>query len=624
MSYITYQGKRVNFAGKPIKTSSLHTDLVGYWKLDEADGSVYDSYGNLHGSIRNSGTGVIQNQTGKINNAYQFNRDSSGAVYLPMGQFYAYQSDFTFTAWVYWYLDPDISVSIDLGIIGGETGSGSFVINKGTTYNYLRLESVALDSTGPGAGFCPSASEWAFVAVTCKYIDETHTQQVFYVNDTSVGTSKTWGYPFRVDRSSYTIGVKRPDQNQHFFNGYIDEVGIWQRVLSNDEIMSLYNGSAGKTFPFMKYRQNLLTNIVSYWKLDETSGDTLYDIVGNNNCTYQDISLGAIGKINYSPFITDSGAAIIMSSSISSVFQPGVFSISAWVKFDELPSVLGRSQTIFSIGGSGPLTGIIFTFGNYGTNRFLFQAYESDTNTNGFYSPTITNINSFIHLCITYEGPGKTSTLYINGVASASDNITLPLGTLGVTHTLANTSQYNYDAIYGKIDEVGVWNRALTPTDVSLLYNSGYGRTYPFNEYFDNNIGIVRNGTFDTSAYWDLTGAGLDTYISNGRLYFHNVTYTEVIQSSTNMISPIKPNTDYVLNFDVDISTESVGTMRLKFVNETHAVDYVAYNNYAANSHVVNFKTPSDIGTGGFGIRYGLGYEGDGGYIDNVRLREKY
>ena len=91
MSNLIYQGKRVNFAGKQIKTPALHTDLVGYWKLDEADGSVYDSYGNFHGSILNAGSGVIQNQPGKINNAYQFNRDSSGAVYLPMEQFYAYQ-----------------------------------------------------------------------------------------------------------------------------------------------------------------------------------------------------------------------------------------------------------------------------------------------------------------------------------------------------------------------------------------------------------------------------------------------------------------------------------------------------------------------------------------------------
>ena len=332
MSNLIYQGKRVNFAGKQIKTPALHTDLVGYWKLDEADGSVYDSYGNFHGSILNAGSGVIQNQPGKINNAYQFNRDSSGAVYLPMEQFYAYQSDFTFTAWVYWYLNPDISASIDLGIIGGETGSGSFFINKGTTYNYLRLESVALDLTGTGANFCPSASEWAFVAVTCKYIDDTHTKQVFYINDASVGTSKTWGYPFVAGRSSYTIGVKRPDQNQHFFNGYIDEVGIWKRALSNDEIMSLYNGSAGKTFPFMKHRESLLSGLKAYWKLDETSGLPSDSVYSHDVITNTGVTLGQSGKIDKSArFELANNDVLVVGTHDDLRLLNKSFSYSAWI-----------------------------------------------------------------------------------------------------------------------------------------------------------------------------------------------------------------------------------------------------------------------------------------------------
>jgi hypothetical protein len=624
MSYITYQGKRVSFGGSHnLKLPDINTGLVGYWNLDEPSGFVAYDLKHICDGINSAPYPLITNSGGKIANCKYFPETSNVIVVENYNTIQQLQGKISFS----------ISLWFKINSYPSQVGTGSYglynvwgdpnwpiTIFVNNADDKLSTRFGTVDGYEyPGIDFNPSVGVWYHYVAVLPQGDNPK----FYLDGSLIHT-----YPFTIEasfaQSTYNTYIGAAGPGSWDADHYIDEVGLWKRALSESEVQLLYNSGAGRTFPFVQNRQNLLSNIVAYWKLDETSGDTLYDIVGNNNCTYQDISLGAIGKINYSPFITDSGAAIIMSSSISSVFQPGVFSISAWVKFDELPSVLGHSQTIFSIGGSGPLTGIIFTFGNYGTNRFLFQAYESDTNTNGFYSPTITNINSFIHLCITYEGPGKTSTLYINGVASASDNITLPLGTLGVTHTLANTSQYNYDAIYGKIDEVGVWNRALTPTDVSLLYNSGYGRTYPFNEYFDNNIGIVRNGTFDTSAYWDLTGAGLDTYISNGRLYFHNVTYTEVIQTSTNMISPIKPNTDYVLNFDVDISTESVGTMRLKFVNETHAVDYVAYNNYAANSHVVNFKTPSDIGTGGFGIRYGLGYEGDGGYIDNVRLREKY
>ena len=32
----------------------------------------------------------------------------------------------------------------------------------------------------------------------------------------------------------------------------------------------------------------------------------------------------------------------------------------------------------------------------------------------------------------------------------------------------------------GTIDELGIWNRALTDADVSKLYNNGNGLSYPF------------------------------------------------------------------------------------------------------------------------------------------------
>lgn len=44
--------------------------------------------------------------------------------------------------------------------------------------------------------------------------------------------------------------------------------------------------------------------------------------------------------------------------------------------------------------------------------------------------------------------------------------------------TYVPTAGYDY---YGLIDEVGLWNRALTPTEIgTTLYNSGTGLSYPF------------------------------------------------------------------------------------------------------------------------------------------------
>jgi hypothetical protein len=32
----------------------------------------------------------------------------------------------------------------------------------------------------------------------------------------------------------------------------------------------------------------------------------------------------------------------------------------------------------------------------------------------------------------------------------------------------------------GSLDEIGIWNRALTTGEISTLYNSGSGKGYPF------------------------------------------------------------------------------------------------------------------------------------------------
>jgi hypothetical protein len=48
----------------------------------------------------------------------------------------------------------------------------------------------------------------------------------------------------------FVIGARRTSDNQAPFDGLIDEVGIWSRVLTAAEIAILYNGGSGITFPF--------------------------------------------------------------------------------------------------------------------------------------------------------------------------------------------------------------------------------------------------------------------------------------------------------------------------------------------------------------------------------------
>lgn len=75
---------------------------------------------------------------------------------------------------------------------------------------------------------------------------------------------------------------------------------------------------------------------------------------------------------------------------------------------------------------------------------------------------------------------GTNAHIFIDGVdgGAVSQTVTPTTNTSSFKIGNASIGTYNFT---GTIDEVGVWSRALTGSDVTSLYNSGSGKTYPFN-----------------------------------------------------------------------------------------------------------------------------------------------
>lgn len=121
-----------------------------------------------------------------------------------------------------------------------------------------------------------------------------------------------------------------------------------------------------------------------------------------------------------------------------------------------------------------------------GSNKDIYARFRSDSNANEF-GLDIGSIatSTWYMLTMTVDRDANTLTLYHNGGAASSFADITGYGSLdgaygtyfgqmvsgGGTGTVLNT--------YMTMDEIGIWNRALTTSEISQLYNGGAGLVIP-------------------------------------------------------------------------------------------------------------------------------------------------
>jgi hypothetical protein len=204
----------------------------------------------------------------------------------------------------------------------------------------------------------------------------------------------------------------------------------------------------------------LLTNLFAYYPLDGNGNDAT---AGARNATATTVTFSsAFGIINQGVGGT-SGTLVAGSTVVPSSFNTGL-SISAWAK--PANNTTNFTNAIDIAGGSFGDVGIAFG-GALGIGYFFGTGSANNQhNTGGAYSA-----GAWVHVVITHNG--TTEKIYVNGVLKSTDTG----GTLGGN---GSAGFFIFNQFNGDIDEVGLWTRELTLTDVTQLYNSGAGLAYPF------------------------------------------------------------------------------------------------------------------------------------------------
>jgi hypothetical protein len=500
-------------------TSSLNVGLVGYWKFDEGSGSV---------SLDSSGQG---------NNATLFGSPTwKTSAYCQVGT-----SCLLFNGSA-GYASSSDSSSLDI--------AGNLSVSLWVNWNTFKNTGVLIEK-GPGNGTIAPINYalWSYAGNTIKgFIGNGSTYNEVSFSSASVLATSTWHLiTFVVDGSYlniYVDGIIRATSTQsitpaannyslyfsepsYVLDGLIDDVRIYNRALSQDEVFKLYTNppALGNSIAVLGQEgvlsNDVLAGLVAHWKFDEAGSNArvTYDATGNNNNGTLVNGVTRLGS-NYCKISNclsfNSALKTHVKVPNNSILNPSAISLSAWVY---LPSAPTENGNIVSKGGN---SGYRFRINNNLTVTWFDRGA-----TNAITSISTVRLNAWQHIVVTGDSSGLK--IYLNGVLDKSN--TTPYGSPSTTYDLIIGSEgfAFYENFNGYIDDVRIYNRALLEDEVKQLYGSSAYTRY----FYVSNVNRNANGDISSSGTDDPSTQNINAVVlhSNGAKIEFNQYITRVYKT---------------------------------------------------------------------------------------------
>jgi hypothetical protein len=256
-----------------------------------------------------------------------------------------------------------------------------------------------------------------------------------------------------------------------------------------------------------------LTNgLVAHYKFEDNANDSSGN--GNNGT--------ANGGVTYTTGVVGSKAASFDGVddyiNIGSIYDVDTndLGISLWVSFDT-----NASDNQFLTNGSTSMSDqnyFALTYANGGTSKIRF-ASQGDTWEN-LYTSSTQSTDTWYYIYI--EKVGSTAKIYIDGVLSSSSSD--HGGDIGNVYDWVIGKGHQDQLFDGLIDDLRIYNRALTTDEISTLYDMGSTITHNGTSYgkvtspttgkvwLDRNLGAsqVCTSSTDTACYGDYYQWGRD------------------------------------------------------------------------------------------------------------------
>ncbi len=234
---------------------ALTDNLLAYYELENTDDS--------HGDNDLTNVNSVAFNTGKIGNAADFSSTNSNKILHKNSNLGITGGNITLSAWVKIATQPGIDEFQTIVRQSENTNKTHYNIGYhrlGGTYGlwFARSKNGVADEPIYVDGQL-TTDTWYHVALT--YDGTTLRSYKNTVSENRLASGNGTGS----NPNYITIGAHYNVDINYFFplKGLIDEVGIWSRALTVDEITALYNGGNGRTYPlaltnFHNLRRKLL------------------------------------------------------------------------------------------------------------------------------------------------------------------------------------------------------------------------------------------------------------------------------------------------------------------------------------------------------------------------------
>ena len=512
--------------------------MVSYWKFEESTGNIaYDSYGphDADGSVGTPTWGA----TGIVGSALSF--DGTGDyITVPDNAAFDWAADDSFTVEL-WAKFTNVD-SRNKVMIGRDEGPGSPHWWLGAMQNTGLPTCNLRDSGGNGEAITGTTAindgNWHHLVFVR---DESLNENRLYVDGASAATPVSYDYtadfaastPLGIGFMAYNL---TPD---YYYDGLLDEIAIYDRALTLTEIQGHYaSGLAGEGYCVSEEPEESVCpeDMIHYWKLDETAGAPYLDSYGTNDATCINCPTPFTGIVDGAQWFD--GADDEVNIADDDTFDWGAddsFTIEYWMMTDQ-----STSGNRVMIGRDDASSQLHWWTGPNSDGYATFQLRDVNFDGESISDDVALNDGDWHHIVCVRDNSVDENRLYVDGslentlshdyTAGFGGSVPINVGFLN----LGGRFRYN-----GAIDEIALYNRALTPTEIQEHFAAGLAGdgycTEEEPELFSLKINCGGPTVVDGDVTWE-TGSD---YVTGGADYTFSISS---VDTTTNSIAaPVPP-----------------------------------------------------------------------------------